>query len=140
MYLLDTNIISEIRKINSGRANHGVEKWAKSVDKELMYISCISLLEMEQGILSLERKDAQQGSLYRSWFENIVKPQFQDKVIPIDASVALACAKMHVPNKKNLADSLIAASAKQHRLIVVTRNEKDFLETGVQLLNPFSED
>ncbi len=139
MYLLDTNIISEIRKINAGRANRGVTDWAKSIDKGLMYMSCISLLEIERGILSLERRDVQQGSLYRSWFENIVKPQFQNRILPIDAETALACAQMHVPDKKSLADSLIAATAKQHNLIVVTRNERDFQFTEVRLLNPFTE-
>ena len=94
---------------------------------------------MERGILSLERRDARQGGLYRSWFENIVKPQFENKILSIDAAIALGCAQMHVPDKKSLADSLIAATAKQHNLIVVTRNEKDFQFAGVRLLNPFTD-
>ncbi|WP_037586599.1 type II toxin-antitoxin system VapC family toxin [Stenoxybacter acetivorans] len=139
MYLLDTNVISEIRKINTGRADAGVETWAKQYSKALMYISAITLFELERGTLNLEKQDAQQGAVYRRWLENVVKLQFNGKILAIEAETALLCVAMHVPDKKGLADSLIAATAIQHGLIVVTRNTKDFAHTGAQLLNPFKE-
>lgn len=137
MYLIDTNVISEIRKIHSGRADEGVVKWAQSCPKNLMYISVITLLELERGTLSTELKDPKQGSVYRRWLEQTVKSEFDNKILAIDTDTVLLCAKMQVPDKKSLADSLIAATAIQHNFIVVTRNTQDFVNTGAKLLNPF---
>lgn len=137
MYLLDTNIISEIRKINSGNANIGVKNWAENNNKDLMFISVISLFELEKGVLNLERKDNFQGKIYRQWLDNMVKPTFANRILSITPQTVLICAKMHIPDKKSLTDSLIAATAIENNLTVITRNEKDFIHTGASVFNPF---
>lgn len=138
MYLLDTNILSEIRKIQAGRANQGIAQWAQAHPKSLMYISAITLLELERGTLAAEQRDQQQGAVYRRWLSQIVLPEFQNRILPVDAQTVLLCAPMHVPDKKSLADSLIAATAMQYNMTVITRNEKDFIHTGAKIYNPFS--
>lgn len=139
MYLLDTNVLSEIRKIRKGTANAGVRRWAEDCPKALMYISAITLLELERGTVGMEVKDATQGAVYRRWLEEVIKPQFHGKVLPIDAETAVLCAKMHVLNRKGFADSLIAATALRHNMLVVTRNEKDFAHLGARIFNPFED-
>lgn len=138
MYLLDTNVISEIRKVNAGKANAGVTQWTKKTSQSLMYVSVISLMEIEQGILRLERKDTVQACLLKDWFHNIVLPSFDNNVVNIDKNIALTCATLHVPDQKPANDSLIAATALIHDLTLVTRNTKDFEQTGVKLFNPFT--
>ena len=137
MYLLDTNIISEIRKINSGNANIGVKEWAENNNKDLMFMSVISLFELEKGVLNLERKDNLQGKIYRQWLDNMVKPALASRILSITPQTILICAKMHIPNKKSLANSLIAATAIENNLTVITRNEKDFANTEAKIFNPF---
>ncbi|XXQ69159.1 type II toxin-antitoxin system VapC family toxin [Neisseriaceae bacterium B1] len=139
MYLLDTNIISEIRKIGQGKANSGVATWANQTSSSDMYMSCITLLELEKGIFGIECKDVAQGKILRTWLENQVKPAFGQRILPIDTAIALRCVQMHVPQPKSITDSLIAATALQHDLIVVTRNIADFAHMGARLLNPFTE-
>lgn len=137
MYLLDTNVLSEIRKIRKGIADPGVRKWAEDCPKALMYISAITLLELERGTVGMEAKDAAQGAVYRRWLEEVIKPEFHGKILPIDAEIAVLCAKMHVPDRRGFADSLIAATAVRHNMQVVTRNEKDFAHLGARVFNPF---
>lgn len=137
MYLLDTNVISEIRKMKSGKADANVTAWIRSVNAATLYISVITILELEQGILGKEREDATQGAILRNWFENQVLPTFSDFTLNIDAAVAQRCAQLHVPNKKGERDALIAATALVHDMTVVTRNTKDFKDTPVALLNPW---
>lgn len=137
MYLLDTNVISEIRKMKSGKADANVTTWIRSVNAATLYISVITVLELEQGILGKEREDAAQGAILRNWFENQVLPTFSDFTLNIDAAVAQRCAQLHVPNKKGERDALIAATALVHDMTVVTRNTKDFKDTPVALLNPW---
>ena len=138
MYLLDTNVISEIRKVNAGKANINVAQWTSQTSQSLMYVSVISLMEIEQGILRLERKDTVQACLLKDWLHNIVLPSFDNNVVNIDKNIALTCATLHVPDKQPANDSLIAATALVHDLTLVTRNTKDFEQTGVKLFNPFT--
>lgn len=138
MFLLDTNVISELRKVHLGKANTGVARWANAVDAVALYISAITVLELEQGVLLVERKDPKQGKLLRSWLDNHVLPEFAERVLPIDATVARRCARLHVPDPKSERDALIAATALVHGMTIVTRNVDDFDGTGVDLLNPWS--
>ncbi|UXY52017.1 type II toxin-antitoxin system VapC family toxin [Pseudomonas tohonis] len=139
MFLLDTNVVSELRKARQGRADPGVVTWAGSVNAKTLYLSAISLMELETGVLGIERKDAAQGALLRTWLNQQVLPGFAGRVLAVDATVALACARLHVPDRKSERDALIAATALVHGLTVVTRNLADFEGTGVPLINPWSQ-
>lgn len=138
MYLLDTNIISELRKAASGRANNGVIIWAENVGPELLYLSAISILELELGVLRIERRDKRQGINLRRWLEEQVLMEFQHRILPVDEAVARTCAHLHTPDPQPERDALIAATAQVYQLTLVTRNEKDFEGTGTIVLNPFS--
>lgn len=135
MYLLDTNTVSEIRKGAKGDTN--VLNWARATSASSLFLSVITILEIEVGILKKERKDPSQAAILRSWLNSHVLPTFSDRILNIDVAVALRCAKLHVPDPRSERDVLISATALVHGLIVVTRNIKDFKETGVALLNPW---
>lgn len=135
MYLLDTNIISELRK--GEKANSGVTSWAKALSSSALFLSVVTILELEMGVLQKEKHDASQGALLRHWLESHVLPTFVDRILPIDLHVARRCATLHVPNPQSERDALIAATALTHGMTVVTRNVKDFTATGVECLNPW---
>lgn len=137
MYLLDTNIISELRKLEKGRADPNVAKWFQQVDLQQAYLSVITLFEIKVGILQLIRHDAQQAAILQSWFENTLLPNFENRILPLDQKVVMTCAELHVPDKKPLNDSYLAATAKSHHFKMVTRNLKDFQHSGVEIINPF---
>jgi predicted nucleic acid-binding protein len=137
MYLLDTNVISELRKVRSDKANKNVEAWASSAATNSLYLSVVTVLELETGILQLERRDAVQGTILRTWLENKVLPAFSGRILPVDIPVARVCAAMHVPNPRPHRDAWIAATALVHGMTVVTRNVRDFEHMGVQMLNPW---
>lgn len=137
MYLLDTNVISEIRRLKKGKCDPNVARWIQSVDEDQIFVTPIILMELERGVLSKERKDPKQGENLRNWLENRVKPSFLGKVLPIDETTAQICAKLHIPDHAPENDAWIAASAIQHHLILVTRNTADFAKTGAKLFNPF---
>jgi hypothetical protein len=136
MYLLDTNVVSELRK--AGRADANVVAWASKVATGTLYISAVTLLEIELGILSLERRDQPQASILRVWMQSHVLPAFEGRVLPVDTPVALQCAQLHVPNRRAERDALIAATAIVHGMTVVTRNVNDFEGTGALLINPWA--
>lgn len=137
MYLLDTNVISELRKAKSSKANKHVIQWANSVSATSLYLSAITILELETGILLVKRRDASQGAILRTWLDTHVLPAFADRVIPFDTAVAQCCAKLHVPNPQSDRDAIIAATALVHGMIIVTRNISDFETTGVKMVNPW---
>ncbi|WP_118984925.1 type II toxin-antitoxin system VapC family toxin [Photorhabdus sp. CRCIA-P01] len=137
MYVLDTNIVSELRKVRVGKANAGVAAWAESVDTTELFLSAITIMELETGILQIERRDITQGALLRSWFNHHVVPEFTDRILPVDMAVAQRCARLHVPDPCSERDALIAATALVHGMTVVTRNVIDFELTGVPILNPW---
>lgn len=137
MYLLDTNVVSELRKAKSGKADAKVVTWAGSVPSASLFLSVVTILELETGILLIERRDALQGSVLRNWLEDQVLPTFMGRILPVDVPVAQCCAKLHVPNPRSDRDALIAATGLVHRMVVVTRNIADFQATGVELLNPW---
>lgn len=137
MFILDTNVVSELRKIRAGRADPQVARWAEGVDAGSLYLSVVTVLELELGVLQLERKDPRQGAVLRAWLDRQVLPEFSDRVFPIDTDVALRCARLHVPDPRAERDALIAATALAHGMTVVTRNLADFAATGAPLLNPW---
>lgn len=137
MYLLDTNVISELRKVGDGKADVHVMAWLDAVDAASLYLSSISMMELEIGVLRIERRDADQGALLRTWLEQHVIPVFDGRILPIDADIARCCARLHVPNPCSERDALIAATAITHNMTVATRNTSDFEATGVALLNPW---
>ncbi|WP_460116906.1 PIN domain-containing protein [Pseudomonas sp. S2_C03] len=136
MYLLDTNVISELRK---PQADANVVAWAKSILAPRLFISAITLKELETGVLRMERRDPAQGSVLRTWLKRHVMPAFDGRILAVDAAVALRCARLHVPDQANESDALIAATALVHGLTVVTRNIDDFKSSGVELINPWTD-
>jgi toxin FitB len=137
MYILDTNVISELRKARSGHADRNVIAWASNVSPGSLFLSVITILELETGVLLIERRDPVQGSLLRGWLENQVLTAFHDRILPVDLAVAQSCARLHVPDRQAERDALIAATALVHRMTVVTRNILDFAASGVATLNPW---
>lgn len=135
MFQLDTNVISELRKAT--RAEATVRAWAASTPVGHFWLSTISILELEIGLLRIERRDAAQGSLLRRWLEQLILAQFKDRLIGVDTEIARACARLHVPDPRPDRDALIAATALVHGLTIVTRNTADFAPMGVPLLNPW---
>jgi toxin FitB len=138
MYLLDTNIVSELRKAKTNKADKNVTAWAISVPATSLFLSAISILELETGVLLIERRDAVQGALLRVWLDDYVIPAFSGRILAIDTTVAQRCAKLHVPDPGAERDTLIAATALVHGMTIVTRNVMDFEQTGVKILNPWA--
>src|SRR6184192_2915192 len=135
MYILDTNVVSELRKAK--KAHQNVKKWAQPLPAAGLYISAISVLELEIGILLIERRDQEQGRILRTWVDRHVLPTFSGRILAIDTAVAQRCAMLHVPNPRSDRDALIAATALVHGMTVVTRNVTDFQPMSVALVNPW---
>ena len=135
MFLLDTNVICELRRPD--RADRNVVAWANAIPAANFFISVISILEIELGARLIKRKDATQGAILRNWIDAQVLARFEGRILAIDTTVAQRCAQLHVPNPRAERDALIAATALVHGLMVVTRNVEDFEPTGVPLLNPW---
>jgi predicted nucleic acid-binding protein len=139
MFILDTNVVSELRKIRFGKADAKVSAWAERVDAASLYLSAITILELELGIAKMERRDAAQGAILRKWLETQVLPEFTARILPVDTAVARRCAALHVPDRRSERDALIAATGLVHGMAVVTRNVADFAPTGVGVLDPWVE-
>ncbi len=139
MHLLDTNVVSELRKLKTGRADPQVSRWAASVPVGGFFISAITLLEIEKGVLQVARRDPAQGALLRTWMNERVIPGFAGRVLAVDDVVALRCATLHVPDPRPDRDALIAATALVHGMTVVTRNVADFVPMGVPLFDPWTQ-
>lgn len=139
MYLLDTNALSELRKIPKGKANPNFVKWVTSVDSRLFFINTIVLMEQRKWALSKRhKKDEAQAVILEAWVDNILRT-FDGRILPITNDIGLKCAELHVPNPRPAFDSLIASTALVHDLILVTDNTKDFYNIkDLQLFNPFS--
>ncbi len=135
MFLLDTNVVSELRKTT--RAEPTVRAWASGHSPDLFHLSTMTLMELEIGVLRIERRDKPQGERLRHWLQQVVVAQFEGRILAIDAVIARVCAKLHVPDPRPERDALIAATALVHGLIVVTRNTADFEPMGIAVLNPW---
>ncbi len=137
MYLMDTNVVSELRKAKSGKIDQQVLAWAESAATSSLFLSVISIMELETGVLLVERRDPTQGAMLRSWLNTHVMPAFSERILPVDTAVAQCCARLHAPDPRSDRDALIAATALVHGMTVVTRNINDFVATKVELLNPW---
>ncbi|MDR3516557.1 MAG: type II toxin-antitoxin system VapC family toxin [Azospirillaceae bacterium] len=137
MYLLDTNVVSVLRRPDTAPAP--VVSWAAGIEVAEMYLSAMTLYELELGVQRIERRDQVQGEMLRTWLTRSVRTQFRDRILPIDDTVAARCASLQVPDPRPERDSFIGATALVHRLVLVTRNVKDFASMGVELLNPWDQ-
>lgn len=137
MYLLDTNVISELRQGKPAQSA-AVRAWAARQPLAQLYISAITVLELEMGVRRIERRDAVQGAVLRQW-SDAVRQHFAGRVLAFGEAAALCCAPLHVPDPQSWRDSMIAASALEHGYAVVTRNTADFAGTGAQVVDPWVE-
>jgi predicted nucleic acid-binding protein len=137
MFLLDTNVVSELRKVRAGKADPNVAGWVRGVPAGSLFLSVIVLHELEIGTLLAERRDPSQGAILRAWLDGHVLPAFAGRILPVDTAVARCAAALHVPDPRPIRDGLIAATALVHGMTAVTRNIADFKPTGVPLLNPW---
>ena len=144
MYLLDTNVLSEIRKASrikasSAKMDRRVENWVNSVSPFDLYMSVVSILELERGFNLLKPRDPAQAEVIRLWVRNRILPSFDGRILPVDLAVAQRCAALVIPKAIEYRDSLIAATALVHGMTIVTRNVRHFEPTGAALLNPWDE-
>jgi predicted nucleic acid-binding protein len=137
LYLLDSNVVSELRKASSGKADQKVLDWAAAVPVQALRLSVISILEIELGIRQLERRDSKQSQHLRLWLNSMLLPAFTGRVLNVDLEIALTCASLHVPNPRPERDALIAATAVVHGTCLVTRNTRDFEGIAVEVINPW---
>jgi len=135
MILLDTDVVSGLRRPE--RAHPNLVRWASRNDLSELYLSAVTVLEIEVGVLQIERRDAKQGRVLRSWFEERILAGFADRILPLDLEAARRCAPLHVPNRRPDRDAMIAATAIARGIPVATRNTADFTPTGVHLVNPW---
>jgi predicted nucleic acid-binding protein len=138
MFVLDTNVVSELRKAKAGKADQQVTAWAADVASGSLFVSAITILELEIGTLLVARRDPAHGAILRAWLDGHVLTAFAGRVLVVDAAVAQRCARLHVPDPRADRDALIAATALVHGMTVVTRNVLDFEPTGVPVLDPWT--
>lgn len=138
MYLLDTNVISELRKAKAGTAHPGVISWAHGVPAALMFVSVISIHEIEHGVLLAERSDPVKGAMSRAWLDNSVVPAFAERIVTVHLDIVKQAAGLHVPDPAPFRDALIGATAMVHGLVLVTRNVGDFERfPDLDMINPW---
>lgn len=121
----------------SSKADANVVAWVGREDAASFFLSAITILELERGILGVQRRDARQGARLRTWLDSYVRPEFAGRIIVIDDAVATRCAHLHIPDRRNEVDALIAATALVHGFAVVTRKVKDFEGTGAIIVDPW---
>jgi toxin FitB len=139
MFVLDTSVVSELRKARAGKANPGVARWAGSIPAMLLFVSVVSLHELEYGVRLAEHRDIPQGAILRTWLEDSVLPAFADRLLPVTAAIARLAATFHVPDPAPFRDALIASTALHHGMTVVTRNVRDFRRfDGLELHDPWT--
>jgi predicted nucleic acid-binding protein len=137
--LLDTNVISELRKVPTGQVDAAFLAWMKVANIAELYLSAITIQELEFGVLQMERRDPAQGKVLRDWMRTQVLGEFQGRILPVDTEVAQRSAFVLLPKTKSFADNLIGATAYIHDMPVITRNVEDFEDTGVTVINPWND-
>jgi len=137
MLLLDTNVVSELRRVKTGKADPNFDQWAQVQSQAGLFVSVITIHELELGVLLLERRNPEQGAILRRWLQELVLPAFAGRILPLDTAVARRAATLHVPATRPANDAFIAATALIHSLTVVTRNRADFATAGVGIINPW---
>lgn len=137
MILLDTNVVSESRKLGSSRADPIFSAWLESVDPETTYLCAMTIFELEHGVLRMERRDPVQGPMLRRWLDGVVRPTFDGRILALSPDIATRCAQLHVPDPKSERDAWIAATALVRGMTLATRNTVDFANTGVALIDPW---
>ncbi|MEZ5297623.1 MAG: type II toxin-antitoxin system VapC family toxin [Ilumatobacteraceae bacterium] len=139
MFVLDTNVVSELRKVRAGKSDPGVARWAERVPSAELFVSAITIHELEHGVLLMERSDLDQGARLRAWLDHSVTAAFKSRVLVVDERVARRAAALHVPDPAPFRDALIGATALERDMTVVTRNVKDFERfDGLDVLNPWT--
>jgi len=135
-FILDTNVVSALRV----RGRHlAVEAWAAAHPVADLYITAMTVAELERGVIAKERADAAQGLILRRWFEDHVIPSFSGRVLPSDLPAARILATFRVPEHAPLGDALIGAVAQAAEMTVATRNTRHFQPLGVRCLNPWEQ-
>jgi predicted nucleic acid-binding protein len=137
MFILDTHVVAELRKVRAGRADECVARWADRVEVADLYLSVITIRELEIGVLLAERRDPGQGAVLRAWMNSHVLPAFAGRILPVGVAIAQRSARLHVPAPNPVRDGLIAATALVHGMTVVTRNVANFVRCGVAIVNPW---
>ncbi len=138
MYLVDTNVISEVRK--KSKANTGVRAFFKQAieDETRLFISVVTVGELRRGVESIRhRGDVRQANQLEKWLEALMA-EYQDHILDMNQDIAQLWGRLRAPHPENALDKQIAATALIYELTVVTRNHKDFVKTGVRVLNPFT--
>lgn len=140
MYVLDTNVVSELRRAPSGRADQRVVGWASRIEPAFAYISAVTAMELEIGVRLVERRDPSSGLMLRQWLDNDVLVAFEGRILPVDVEVARVAASLHVPDPAPVSDALIAATALAHSMSVVTRDAGGFNRfDGLRVVNPWTD-
>jgi len=134
--LFDTNVVSELRK--AAKADANVKAWAAAQPQATLFLSTMTVLELEIGVQRLERRDRRQGAVLRQWLDRDVLPAFEGRVLTFDLPVARRCAALHVPDPRPERDAIIAATALVHGLVLATRNVADFQNMGVKIVDPWA--
>ncbi len=137
MYLLDTNVVFELRKAGTDRCDAAVAAWAQSVSVNELFISVITVMEIQTGILLKKRKDAAQAARLQPWLDTQVMPGFDERILPVTTAIAVRCAALHVPHPRSPHDAFLGATAHAHRLVMVTRNAGDFEDMDIGILDPW---
>jgi toxin FitB len=137
MYILDANVVSKLRKVYPGKAHPNVAYWFSSINAADVFLSVITLQELEIGVRLVERKDPSQGEILRTWLEGYVIPVFNGNLLEVSREVTIASAQYYIPDSRPTRDALIAATAEVHKMTVVTRNMADFEPMDVKILNPW---
>lgn len=134
MYLVDTNVLSEVRK--GSRCDDAVAAWWTAIAEEDIFISVLTIGEIRRGIESVRRRDAPSAVVLETWLSRVIRDH-GDRILGIDREIAEEWGRLSVPDPLSPIDALIAATAKTHGLTLVTRNVRDIARTGVQTLNPW---